>query len=119
MEVGAWMKTPSNNMISLIFGLLSTAVSLYIFAMSRNDPGLRMAALVAASSTGAGLLAVCSTLLTGKDLTKTPPTDLPPNSSATQSSTVQVGPAAPVPSTPPVTTTTTTSETHVTPEVLP
>jgi hypothetical protein len=88
------MKTPNNNWIALIFGLLSTAVALYIFAMSRSDPGLRMAALVAATSTGAGLLAVCSTLLTGKDLTK-PPSDMPPNSTATQTSTVQVGPVPP------------------------
>ena len=94
------MKTPTNNTIALIFGLLSTGVSLYIFAMSRSDPGLRMAALVAASSTGAGLLAVCSTLLTGKDVTNTPPSDLPPNSTSTQSSTVEVGPAPPNPTQP-------------------
>ena len=90
------MKTPNNNWIALIFGLLSTGVALYIFAMSRSDPGLRMAALVAATSTGAGLLAVCSTLLTGKDVTKTP-NDMPPNSTATQTSTVQVGPQPPTP----------------------
>lgn len=92
------MKTPGNNMIALIFGLLSTAVALYIFAMSRNDAGLRMAALVAATSTGAGLLAVCSTLLTGKDLTKPHDVnDLPPNTTTvdTSTSTVKVGPADP------------------------
>jgi hypothetical protein len=89
------MKTPSNNIIALIFGFLSCAVSIYVFAMSRNDPGLRMAALVAATSTGAGLLAVCSTLLTGKDLTKQPPSDLPPNTTTTDTSTVKVGPNPP------------------------
>ena len=82
------MKPPGNNWIALIFGFMAFAVSLYVFAMSRNDPGLRMAALVAATSTGAGLLAVSSTLLTGKDVTK--PADMPPNSSITTTS--QVGP---------------------------
>lgn len=96
------MKTPGNNAIALIFGLLSAGVSLYIFAMSRNDPGLRMAALVAATSTGAGLLAVCSTLLTGKDVTK--PADMPPNSTQTVTTTAQVGPQAPAITTPIVTT---------------
>ena len=71
------MKPPSNNTIALVLGILSFALSLTVFFMSRNDPGLRMAALVAATSTGAGLLAICSTLLTGKDVT-TSAKDLPP-----------------------------------------
>ncbi len=92
------MKPPGNNWIALIFGFMAFAVSLYVFAMSRNDPGLRMAALVAATSTGAGLLAVSSTLLTGKDVTK--PSDLPPNSTATDTSTIKVGPDPTQPVTP-------------------
>lgn len=87
------MKTPSNNMIALLLGALSFAIAIYVFAMSRNDPGLRMAALVAATSTGAGLLAICSTLLTGKDVTKA--ADLPPNTTAVDTSTIKTGPAAP------------------------
>jgi len=100
------MKPPGNNWIALIFGFMAFGMALVVFSMSRNDPGLRMAALVAATSTGAGLLAVSSTLLTGKDLTK-PPSDMPPNSSVTQTSTTSVGAPPPdptqVPPTPPKT----------------
>ena len=69
------MKTPSNSLIAFIFGIISVAFTAYIFLASRNDPGLRMAALVSATSTASALLAIASTLLTGKDLTQK---DLPP-----------------------------------------
>lgn len=72
------MKTPPNNMIAFIFGIVSVAFTAYIFLASRNDPGLRMAALVSATSTASSLLAIASTLLTGKDLTQT--RELPPGS---------------------------------------
>lgn len=64
------MKTPGNNTIALILALVGGALTVYIFAASRNDPGLRMAALVAATGAASSLMAVASTLLTGKDLTK-------------------------------------------------
>lgn len=64
------MKTPPNNLIAFIFGIVSVAFTAYIFLASRNDPGLRMAALVSATSTASSLLAIASTLLTGKDVTQ-------------------------------------------------
>lgn len=94
------MKTPNNNMIALyaLFGAIGLMI--YLFAGSRQDPSLRIAALVAGTGLVSALAAIASTILTGKDVTK-PPSDLPPNSTATQSSTVQVGPQAPVPLVPP------------------
>lgn len=71
------MKPLSNNLIAFVFGIVSVAFTAYIFLASRNDPGLRMAALVSATSTASSLLAIASTLLTGKDLTQ-PTKDLPP-----------------------------------------
>ena len=91
------MKSPELNMIALITLLVSVALMIFLFAESRNDPSLRIAALVAGTGLVASLSAIASTILTGKDLTKPPPpADMPPNSTATQTSTVQVGPTPPV-----------------------
>lgn len=61
---------PTNNFIALSAMFLSVIVIVYVFAESRNDPGLRMAALVAATGLGASLNSIASTMLTGKDVTK-------------------------------------------------
>lgn len=92
------MKTPSNNMIAFIFGIVSVGFTAYIFLASRNDPGLRMAALVSATSTASSLLAIASTLLTGKDLTQNGK-DLPPGATQVtqippQTTTVKMDPLA-------------------------
>lgn len=72
---------------------LSTSLTVYIFAASRQDPGLRMAALVGASNIATALMATASTLLTGKDLTnKNDPANLPPGSVSTSTDTVQTPP---------------------------
>lgn len=89
------MKAPSNNAIALIAMILAVGLTAYIFAASRNDPGLRMAALVAGTSAGAALLAIASTMLTGKDLTRPDPSQLPPGSISSQTSTVQTPPVEP------------------------
>lgn len=103
MEKSDRMKGLTNNVIAFIFGVLSVVFASMIFLESRNDPGLRMAALVSATSIATALLAIASTLLTGKDLTKKTE-DLPPD--ATQITqvppsvtTVKVDPLAP-PATP-------------------
>jgi hypothetical protein len=85
---------PNNNIIALVCIVLGVLITAYIFAASRSDPGLRMAALVAATSIGSSLIAISSTLLTGKDLTKgaRDPSDLPPGSVVTDASTVQTPP---------------------------
>ena len=79
--------------LSCVF--LSAGLTIYIFAASRNDPGLRMAALVGATNIATALMATASTLLTGKDLTAKShqdPTDLPPGTKMTEQSTVQTPP---------------------------
>lgn len=93
------MKTPNINTIALIILIGSIGLMVYLFAGSRNDPSLRIAALVAGTGLVSALAAIASTILTGKDLTK-PPSDMPPNSTATQTSTVQVGPIPPAPISP-------------------
>ena len=72
------MSRMSNTTVAFVFGILGAFFSAYIFIMSRGDPGLRMAALVAATGSSATLLAIASTLLTGKDVSQKP--DLPPGS---------------------------------------
>lgn len=69
----------NSNAIALCAMLLGWAMVLYMFATSRNDPGLRIAALTLGSTASGTLLAIASTLLTGKDLTNRS-TDLPPGS---------------------------------------
>jgi len=67
----------SINLIALCAMLLGTAVVVYIFSASRNDPGLRIAALTLGGTASGTLLAIASTLLTGRDLTNRQ-SDLPP-----------------------------------------
>lgn len=64
------MKTPDQNFIALITLSLSTGLMVFLFAESRNDPSLRIAALVAGTGLVSSLAAIASTILTGKDLTK-------------------------------------------------
>lgn len=87
---------PSNNTIALVCIILGVFLTAYIFMASRQDPGLRMAALVAATSLGSALVAIASTLLTGKDLTsrKSDPSDLPPGGVQTDTTKVEVPPIA-------------------------
>lgn len=87
---------PSTNTIALIALLISVALMAYLFAESRNDPSLRIAALVAGTGLVSTLAAIASTILTGKDLTKHPdPSEMPPNSVSTDTSTLKVGPTPP------------------------
>ena len=78
------MKTPDQNIIALITLIVATGLMVFLFAESRNDPSLRIAALVAGTGLVSSLAAIASTILTGKDLTKnrdsdnlnpTPPAD--------------------------------------------
>lgn len=76
--------------------VFSTVLTTVIFLWSRNDPGLRMAALVGASNIATALIAIPSILLTGKDVTaKHDPADLPPGSITTDKQTVQTPPIQP------------------------
>lgn len=77
------MKTPSSQWIALICILFAVGLTVYIFAASRHDPGLRMAALVSATGVVTTVLAIASLTLTGKDLAHPQPPELPPNSSGT------------------------------------
>ena len=91
------MKTPATNTIAMLALFGAIGLMVYLFAGSRNDPSLRIAALVAGTGLVSALAAIASTILTGKDLTKpvtTDPNDLPPGStiSASQQSTVQTPP---------------------------
>lgn len=74
------MKSPSNGFIALVCIVGCVALTVFIFSASRNDPGLRMAALVSSTSVAAALIAIASTLLVGRDVTKPDPNDLPPGS---------------------------------------
>lgn len=64
------MKTPDQNFIALITLFVATGLMVFLFAESRNDPSLRIAALVAGTGLVSSLAAIASTILTGKDLTK-------------------------------------------------
>jgi hypothetical protein len=87
---------PNSNTIALTCIVLGVLITAYIFAASRLDPGLRMAALVASTSIGSTLLAIASTMLTGRDLTPkgthSDPADLPPGGVQTDTTVVQVPP---------------------------
>lgn len=76
-------KPTSINAIALICLILAVAIMTYLFWASRGDPSLRIAALVAGTGLVASLSAIASTILTGKDVTKPEPTDLPPGSAMT------------------------------------
>ncbi len=91
------MKSPSNNMIALLTLLGAIGLMVYLFAGSRQDPSLRIGALVAGTGLVSALAAIASTILTGKDLTKPrDPADMPPNTTTTDTSTVKVGPVPPI-----------------------
>lgn len=66
------MKTLSTNAIAFFALIIATALMVYLFAGSRLDPSLRIAALVAGTGLVSTLAAIASTILTGKDLTKKP-----------------------------------------------
>ena len=70
------MKTPGANGIALISLIAAVILMAFLFVGSRNDPSLRIAALVAGTGLVSSLAAIASTILTGKDVTK--PSDLPP-----------------------------------------
>jgi len=73
------VKTISSNMIALVCLILGFILVVYLFAESRNDPSLRIAALVAGTGYVSMLGAIGSTILTGKDLTKPrEPSEQPP-----------------------------------------
>jgi hypothetical protein len=88
---------PSNGLIAVICITCCVGLTVFIFSESRNDPGLRMAALVSSTSVAAALIAIASTLLVGKDVTHPDPADLPPGSTATDmsSTTVKIPPTDP------------------------
>lgn len=86
------MKAPSNGFIAIVCIVGCIGLTVFIFAESRMDPGLRMAALVSSTSVAAALIAIASTLLVGKDVTKPDPSDLPPGSTVASTSTVQTPP---------------------------
>jgi hypothetical protein len=90
------MKALNINGIALACLLFSTGLMVFLFAESRNDPSLRIAALVAGTNLCASLVSIASTILTGKDVTKPrDPADLPPNSSTSDTTTIKVGPVPP------------------------
>lgn len=90
------MKSISINAIALISLLTSVALMTFLFAESRNDPSLRIAALVAGTGLVSSLASIASTILTGKDVTKPrDPSEMPPNTITTDTSTVKVGPSVP------------------------
>lgn len=86
------MKTPANGTIALTCLVLAVLLMVFLFSESRNDPSLRIAALVAGTGLVSALGAIASTMLTGKDLTKTDASDLPPGSVQQQTTTVQTPP---------------------------
>lgn len=86
------MKTPGNGAIALISLAFAVGLMVFLFAESRNDPSLRIAALVAGTGLVSALGAIASTILTGKDVTKPDPADLPPGSVQQQTTTVQTPP---------------------------
>jgi hypothetical protein len=73
---------------------LSSGITVLIFLESRNDPNLRVAALVGAFNIPVAFTAIASTLLTGKDLTQRhDPADLPPGSTQTDATITNISPA--------------------------
>ena len=81
--------------IALFSLVMAVALMAYLFAESRGDPSLRIAALVAGTGLVSSLAAIASTMLTGKDVTHPDP---PPNSTLQQTTSTQT-----VVTTPPVT----------------
>lgn len=91
------MKGVPTNTIALLTLVGAIGLMVFLFAGSRNDPSLRIAALVAGTGLVSALAAIASTILTGKDVTKPrDPADMPPNTVTTDTSTIKVGPIPPV-----------------------
>jgi len=87
------VKSPSINTIALVILIAAVGLMVFLFGESRDDPSLRIAALVAGTGLVSALAAIASTILTGKDLTKDrEPANLPPNTTTVDTSTVKVGP---------------------------
>ena len=61
---------PKQNTLALFCILLAVFLMAFLFSESRNDPSLRIAALVAGTGLVASLAAIASTILTGRDVTK-------------------------------------------------
>ena len=82
--------TVTTQRVALLCLIMSTGLMVFLFAESRGDPSLRIAALVAGTGLVSSLAAIASTMLTGKDLVHTDPANLPPGSSvqSTQQETV-------------------------------
>ncbi len=92
------MKTPNINVIALLALFSAVGLMVFLFSESRGDPSLRIAALVAGTGLVSALSAIASTILTGKDVTKGhDPADMPPNSSSTDTTILNVGPTPPAP----------------------
>jgi hypothetical protein len=87
----------TNTGVAIICLIGAIGLMAYLFGESRNDPSLRIAALVAGTGLVASLASVASTILTGKDVTHRDPADLPPGSTATDTSstTVKIPPTTP------------------------
>jgi len=85
------MKTPATNTIAAFCLVCAVGLMVFLFSASRNDPALRIAALVAGTGLVASLAAIASTILTGKDLTQRP-SDLPPGGSMSQQTRIEVPP---------------------------
>lgn len=81
---------PGNGLIALICICFAVGLMAFLFGESRNDPSLRIAALVAGTGLVSALSAIASTMLTGKDVTKPDPADLPPNSSMHSTQTTEI-----------------------------
>lgn len=94
------MKSPSNQFVAILCILAGVGLAVYIFAASRNDPGLRMAALVCATGAVTTVLAIGSLTITGKDLAHPVPPDVPPGSAATTSTTTTTAQTIQTPATP-------------------
>lgn len=94
------MKSPNNQVIGLLCILAGVGLAVYVFAASRNDPGLRMAALVCATGAVTTVLAIGSLSVTGKDLSHSAPPDVPPGSAATTSTTTTTAQTIQTPATP-------------------
>lgn len=83
------MRAPTNNLIAALCIVGGLALTVFIFSSSRSDPGLRMAALVSATTTVGSIITIASVILTGKDVTHPAAEDLPPNSSLQQTTTLK------------------------------
>ena len=80
--------------VALVCLIMAVGLDCYLFAESRNDPALRIAALVSGTNLVAALAAIASTMLTGKDLMH--PEPVPPGTTSTVQVT-QTTPATPLP----------------------